>query len=76
MLSRCHINYNAPQDYAVKKLCHHTLRLCESIKCVRALNAPNSHKQFAVFLFKFENVNNESSLALAEGLKLTGDIAN
>ena len=35
----------------------------------------SSQKQFAVFLFKFENVNNESSVALAEGLKLTGDIA-
>ena len=28
----------------------------------------DSHKQFAVFIFKFENVNNESSVALAEGL--------
>ena len=40
------------------------------------LDFVNSHKQFAVFLFKFKNVNNESSVALAAGLKLTGDIAD
>ena len=33
-----------------------------------------SSKITAVFLLKFENANHESSVALAEGLKLTGNI--
>ena len=56
------------------------ISLCLSFETAGIIfNSVISSSQYFLSKFeiiKFENVNNESTVALAEGLKLTGDIAD